>query len=162
MDGTQIRLDEIEEGAEYKAFIEKFKPKKTTDDCYTPENIYQVVADYVTETYGDKQPFVRPFWPDGDYEREEYPEGCAVVDNPPFSILSRIVSFYQRRKIRFFSVRAHAHAVHELRKRGVLCAVRREHHICKRRGREHQLYHQHGRRAARDRAEALRGDQRDE
>ena len=102
MDGTQIRLDEIEEGAEYKAFIEKFKPKKTTDDCYTPENIYQVVADYVTETYGDKQPFVRPFWPGRDYERDEYPEGCAVVDNPPFSILSQIISFYQRRKIRFF------------------------------------------------------------
>ena len=98
----QIRLDEVEEGAEYKAFLEKFKPKKTTDDCYTPDNVYQAVADWVTTTYGDKQPFVRPFYPGGDYEREEYPAGCAVVDNPPFSILSKIVKFYNMRGIRYF------------------------------------------------------------
>ena len=100
MDAEQIRLDDIDEG--YKAFVEKFKPKKTTDDCLTPDNVYQAVADWVTETYGDKQPFVRPFWPGGDYERAEYPEGRAVVDNPPFSILARIVDFYVRRGIRFF------------------------------------------------------------
>lgn len=102
MEPIQIRLDETEEGAEYKAFVEKFKPKKTTDDCYTPDNVYQVVADWVTATYGDAQPFVRPFWPGGDYERAEYPAGCAVVDNPPFSIVSKVVRFYQARRIRFF------------------------------------------------------------
>lgn len=102
MEPIQIRLDETEEGVEYKAFVEKFKPQKTTDDCYTPENVYQVVADWVTATYGDAQPFVRPFWPGGDYERAEYPAGCAVVDNPPFSILAKIVRFYQARHIRFF------------------------------------------------------------
>lgn len=26
----------IEENKEYETFVEKFKPKKTTDDCYTP------------------------------------------------------------------------------------------------------------------------------
>lgn len=31
----QIRLEDINE--EYAAFVDKFKPKKTTDDCYTPE-----------------------------------------------------------------------------------------------------------------------------
>lgn len=102
MEPIQIRLDETEEGAEYKAFVEKFKPQKTTDDCYTPDNVYQAVADWVTATYGDAQPFVRPFWPGGDYERAEYQAGCAVVDNPPFSILSKIVKFYQARRIRFF------------------------------------------------------------
>ena len=34
-----MRIDEqltIEETPEYQAFIEKFRPKKTSDDCYTP------------------------------------------------------------------------------------------------------------------------------
>ena len=91
------------EDAEYKAFVDKFKAKKTTDDCYTPAGVYEAVADWVAAEYGaDRQRFVRPFWPGGDYEREIYPEGCIVVDNPPFSILSRILGFYARRRIRFF------------------------------------------------------------
>ena len=43
-----------------------------------------------------------PFYPGGDYEREEYPQGCTVVDNPPFSILSKIVKHYQERGVGFF------------------------------------------------------------
>ena len=35
--------DTTNETREYAEFIEKFKPKKTTDDCYTPGNIYDVV-----------------------------------------------------------------------------------------------------------------------
>lgn len=88
---------------EYDAFVEKFKPKKTTDDCYTPENVYEAVADWVAAEYGvDKGSFVRPFWPGGDYEAFDYPGGCVVVDNPPFSILTRIQRFYLSRGIRFF------------------------------------------------------------
>lgn len=30
----------------YEEFIDKFKPKKTTDDCYTPGAIYEVVKDW--------------------------------------------------------------------------------------------------------------------
>lgn len=87
----------------YESFVEKFKPKKTTDDCYTPENVYEAVAGWVAEEYGlDRSAFVRPFWPGGDYEAFDYPEGCAVVDNPPFSILSRIKRFYRARGIPFF------------------------------------------------------------
>ena len=83
--------------------MEKFKPKKTTDDCYTPENIYQAVVEYVEERYGlDRSKFVRPFWPGGDYETYDYPEGCVVVDNPPFSILAKILRFYQERGIQYF------------------------------------------------------------
>lgn len=37
-----------------------------------------------------------------DYERHEYPPGCAVVDNPPFSILEKIRAFYCARGIPFF------------------------------------------------------------
>lgn len=30
-------------GETYEQFVEKFKPKKTTDDCYTPPLIYNPV-----------------------------------------------------------------------------------------------------------------------
>ena len=30
----------------YDEFIEKFKPKKTTDDCYTPPPVYEAVLDW--------------------------------------------------------------------------------------------------------------------
>ena len=92
-----------EENTEYNEFIEKFETKKTTDDCYTPDNIYDVVADWVANEYGiDRSKFVRPFYPNGDYESFDYPRGCAVVDNPPFSILAKITRFYVERGIKFF------------------------------------------------------------
>ena len=88
---------------DYDGFVEKFVPKKTTDDCYTPANIYEIVAGYVTETYGvNRSEMVRPFWPGGDYEAFEYPTNCCVVDNPPFSIISQICKNYIRAGIRFF------------------------------------------------------------
>ena len=41
----------------YEELVESAKPKLTTDDCYTPDNIYSVVRDYVAERYGlDNQP----------------------------------------------------------------------------------------------------------
>ena len=88
---------------EYAEFVDKFKPKKTSDDCYTPENVYQAVADWVCETYGLKQEnFVRPFYPGGDYQKYEYSPESVVVDNPPFSIFSDIVRWYVANGIRFF------------------------------------------------------------
>ena len=88
---------------EYNEFLEKFEAKKTTDDCYTPDNIYDVVADWVADRYGiSRSAFVRPFYPGGGYQNAKYPKGCAVVDNPPFSIMSEIVRFYQEKGIRFF------------------------------------------------------------
>lgn len=87
----------------YEEFVEKFKPKKTTDDCYTPEAIYEAVKDYVVEKYNLQNcPVVRPFWPGGDYKNFDYPEDCVVIDNPPFSILARILDFYAEKKIDFF------------------------------------------------------------
>ena len=92
-----------EEDEEYQEFLEKFKLKKTTDDCYTPAPVYDAVAKYVEETYGiSRDKFVRPFYPGGDYVNEKYPEGCVVVDNPPFSILAEILRFYDSKGIRFF------------------------------------------------------------
>lgn len=87
----------------YDAFVDKFNPKLTTDDCYTPDNVYNAVADWVAQRYGvDRAAFVRPFWPGGDYERHEYPAGCVVVDNPPFSLLASIIRHYTAHGIRYF------------------------------------------------------------
>ena len=94
---------EGERSEEYDAFVDKFKPKLTTDDCYTPQNIYKTIRDWAVEHYGlQGAPVVRPFYPGGDYEHETYPDGCVVIDNPPFSILSQICRFYMERGIRFF------------------------------------------------------------
>jgi len=87
---------------DYEGFVEKFKPKLTTDDCYTPPLVYQAVADWVADNYGvGKERFVRPFYPGGDYENYDYSDGI-VVDNPPFSILSKIINFYIANGIKFF------------------------------------------------------------
>ena len=83
--------------------MEKFIPKKTTDDCYTPPEIYEAVRDWVCNRYGiTADQIVRPFWPGEDYKSYEYPENSVVLDNPPFSILSRICEYYLDRGIRFF------------------------------------------------------------
>lgn len=87
----------------YDMFVDKFKSKLTTDDCYTPEPVYNAVRDYVCRRFRiSADSIVRPFWPGGDYEGFEYPEGCFVLDNPPFSILLEIIRFYKERKIHFF------------------------------------------------------------
>lgn len=85
---------------DYDGFVEKFKPKKTTDDCYTPAAVVKYVNDYVTPLDGVQ--VVRPFWPGGDYENHDYPEGCIVIDNPPFSIFTKIRRFYQLNNINYF------------------------------------------------------------
>lgn len=88
----QITFGDVSQ--EYSEFVEKFKPKKTTDDCYTPANIYGVIRDWVCKEYGvDASQIIRPFKPNGDYLREDY-DGRVVVDNPPFSILTEIVKNY--------------------------------------------------------------------
>ena len=102
MRGKQISLEDCEE---YRDFVEKFKPKKTTDDCYTPANIYEAVLRYVKEKITDDFDKVwRPFYPGVDYEEEmeQYGPRDVVIDNPPFSILSEIVANYKHDGVRFF------------------------------------------------------------
>jgi len=42
----------------YDLFLEKFKREKTTDDCYTPENVYEAVLNWCVDEYGiDKKLF---------------------------------------------------------------------------------------------------------
>ena len=91
-----------DDNEEYNDFLDKFEAKKTTDDCYTPDEIYDAVANWVAAKYGlNKKKFFRPFYPGGDYQRENY-SGKIVVDNPPFSILAEIKRFYVERGIKFF------------------------------------------------------------
>lgn len=88
---------------QYNQFVDKFKPRHTSDDTHTPPNVYEAVLAWCERRYGiDRAKVVRPFCPGGDYANAEYPEGCVVVDNPPFSILAQIVRFYLGRSIPFF------------------------------------------------------------
>jgi len=87
---------------DYKGFVNKFKPKKTTDDCYTPAIVYDAIAGWVANEYGvNKADFVRPFYPGYDYTAFDY-AGKIVVDNPPFSILGEIIKFYIKEGVKFF------------------------------------------------------------
>ena len=96
------------ENKEYEEFVEKFKSKKTTDDCYTPPEVYEVVLQYVREKCPiEGLKVIRPFYPGGDYENESYDEHCVVVDNPPFSIISQIIRFYNAKGVKYFLFAPH-------------------------------------------------------
>ena len=90
---------------DYDGFVEKFRRKKTTDDCMTPTAVYDVALQWIrTHCREELRGFtpVRPFWPDAEYTQFSYPPGCAVVDNPPFSCFASIVRWYMERDIPFF------------------------------------------------------------
>lgn len=92
----------------YEKFVEKFKNKKTTDDCYTPVPVYDAVVNWVDKKFNlSTLNVVRPFYPGGDYEHYNYQPDDVVIDNPPFSIMKQIVRFYADRKIRFFLFAPH-------------------------------------------------------
>lgn len=40
---------------DYEGFVNKFKPKKTTDDCYTPPEVYNCVLNYVVKKMQNKR-----------------------------------------------------------------------------------------------------------
>jgi hypothetical protein len=92
-----------EDNAEYNEFVDKFKKKRTSDDCYTPQNVYEAVVSWCEKEYNiDRNKIVRPFYPNGDYKTFQYGKDCIVLDNPPFSILAEIVRFYVENNIKFF------------------------------------------------------------
>ena len=91
------------DSSEYEVFVAKFKPKRTTDDCYTPPEIYDVTLKWVQARCPQIEGLrvMRPFYPGGDYTKEDY-TGAVVIDNPPFSILAEIKRFYHHHKIPYF------------------------------------------------------------
>ena len=94
---------DTESTEEYEAFVDKFKPKLTTDDVYTPDNIYRAARDFAMEHYSlEDAQIVRPFYPGADFKSADYPAGCVVIDNPPFSILSEICAWYDEHGVRYF------------------------------------------------------------
>ena len=93
---------------DYDAFVNKFENKKTTDDCYTPEPVYAATLEWVSEQVDIAGcNVVRPFYPGGDYENYDYHADDVVIDNPPFSIISKIVRFYETKNIRYFLFAPH-------------------------------------------------------
>ena len=89
---------------DYESFLAKFADNpKTTDDCFTPADVYEAVVKYVDSLIdlSDKE-ILRPFFPGGDYENAEYPEDGIVIDNPPFSMYTDICKFFSVREIPFF------------------------------------------------------------
>lgn len=65
--------------------------------------MYETIKGWACREYGiDPSKVVRPFYPGGDYESFDYSDGKVVVDNPPFSILSKICKFYRDNHIPFF------------------------------------------------------------
>ena len=89
---------------DYESFVAKFKNQpKTTDDCYTPPDVFEAVVKYVgTITDLTDKVILRPFYPGGDYENAEYPENGIVIDNPPFSIFTKICRFYSAHNVPYF------------------------------------------------------------
>ena len=114
--------DKRQEGNdEYNAFLDKFEEAKTTDDCYTPPNIYEAVADWVANEYKlKKETFIRPFYPGGNYQGEKY-EGKVVVDNPPFSILAEIETWYNEHGVKYFLFAPHVSNLPSKRKCCAIC-----------------------------------------
>ena len=94
------------QGETYEEFEEKFERAKarTTDDCYTPPEIYAAILAWVRARYDlpDDCTILRPFFKGGDYEHADYPPGAVVVDNPPFSIACKILRFFAARGIKYF------------------------------------------------------------
>lgn len=85
----------------YEEFIKKFENKKTTDDCYTPADVYNVVCNYFCKKLSiDRSKIIRPFYPGGDYQNENYRDKI-VLDNPPFSKMAEIERFYAANGVPF-------------------------------------------------------------
>lgn len=89
---------------DYESYVAKFQNKeKTTDDTYTPRDVYEAVLEYVRSIYPmEGKEVLRPFYPGGDYRHAIYPDDGVVVDNPPFSIYTEICKFYSAARIPFF------------------------------------------------------------
>ena len=95
------------ESIEHTHFLEKFKPKKTNDDCYTPVIVYDIIANFVKTRYRIDGNIIRPFYPSHNYKTITYKINDFVIDNPPFSIITEICRYYIRNNVKFFLFAPH-------------------------------------------------------
>ena len=106
MTGGEAELNRLEyemAAREYADFLAKFDAKKTTDDCFTPPAVFAAVHQWAAAEYRlQGRRIVRPFHPGGDFLAFEYQPGDVVLDNPPFSIITKIRRFYDEHGIDYF------------------------------------------------------------
>lgn len=108
----------------YDDFVAKFEQPKTTDDCFTPPEVYDAVLQFCNNEFADimqGKRVARPFYPGGDYQNYNY-DNAVVVDNPPFNILSQIVRWYMQHNVPFLLFCPHLTSFNSLRVKGV-CVV---------------------------------------
>ena len=87
----------------YKYCVTNGRNINTPDECYTPPAVYDTVLDYAVDRYNlQGKHTVRPFVPGGDYQKYVYDKNDVVVDNPPFSITTKIAKWYIDHNIPFF------------------------------------------------------------
>lgn len=88
---------------DYEGFLAKFKDNpKTTDECWTPKDVYEAVLKFVGEIYPlEGKQILRPFYPGGDYGRRG--GGQSAVLN-----LYQDMSFLYRARHSLLSIRAGA------------------------------------------------------
>lgn len=77
--------------------VVKTQKKRSSDECYTPNDLWQNIEKYASKRWHFSQ-YIRPFYPDEDYT--QYTDQL-VFDNPPFSILSKIIKFYTDHNVKF-------------------------------------------------------------
>ena len=87
----------------YKYCVTNGRNINSTDECYTPPAVYDVVLDYAVDRYQlQGKHVVRPFVPSGNYQQYVYDKNDVVIDNPPFSMTTEITKWYINHDIPFF------------------------------------------------------------
>lgn len=87
----------------YKYCVTNGRNINSTDECYTPPAVYDTVLDYAVDRYNlQGKHLVRPFIPGGDYQKYVYDKNDVVIDNPPFSMTTKITNWYIDHNIPFF------------------------------------------------------------
>ena len=74
-----------------------------SDEYYTPPEVYEAIKEWAVRKFDIQEgtEIIRPFYPGKDYKKTDYPNGCVVIDNPPFSILKEICEYYDAHNIRY-------------------------------------------------------------
>lgn len=87
----------------YKYCITNGRNINSLDECYTSPEVYDTVLNYAIERYHlQGKHIVRPFVPSGNYQQYVYDKNDVVIDNPPFSMTTKITKWYINHDIPFF------------------------------------------------------------
>lgn len=86
----------------YKYCITNGRNINTSDEYYTSPEVYDTMLKYAVERYNLKgKHIVRPFVPSGNYQQYVYDKNDVVIDNPPFSMTTKITNWYINHDIPF-------------------------------------------------------------